>query len=44
MKPPMRDHEETHTPRPRWLAWVIVIGMILVVFGLMTIGWRLTQL
>ncbi len=34
---------ENYPPRTRWVGWLIAIGMIAVVCGLLSIGWRLMQ-
>lgn len=38
----MQDYDDVPNPRPRWVGWVIIIGMILVVMGLINLGLRLT--
>lgn len=38
----MQDYDDVPNQRPRWLAWVIIIGMILIVLGLLNLGLRLT--
>ena len=37
----MRDYDDEPMQRPKWLGWVIIIGMIAVVLGLMNLGVRL---
>ena len=37
----MQDYDDEPVQRPKWLAWVIIIGMILVVLGLLNLGVRL---
>lgn len=37
----MRDYDDEPMQRPKWLGWVIIIGMILVVLGLLNLGVRL---
>ena len=37
------DDQENYPPRPRWLGWLIIVGMAAVVYGLLFIGWRLMQ-
>lgn len=37
----MRDYDDEPMQRPRWIGWVIIIGMILVVLGLLNLGVRL---
>ena len=31
----MEDYDDAPVQRPKWLGWVIIIGMILVVLGIM---------
>ena len=38
----MQDYDDEPVQRPKWLGWVIIIGMILVVLGLLNLGVRLT--
>ena len=38
----MQDYDDEPVQRPKWLGWVIIIGMILVVLGLLNLGLRLT--
>lgn len=37
----MEDYDDVPVQRPRWIGWVIIIGMILVVLGLLNLGVRL---
>ena len=37
----MQDYDDEPVQRPRWLGWVIIIGMILVVLGLLNLGARM---
>lgn len=37
----MQDLDDEPVQRPRWLGWVIIIGMILVVLGLLNLGGRM---
>ncbi|MGN1056315.1 MAG: c-type cytochrome [Comamonas sp.] len=37
----MRDYDDEPMQRPKWLGWLIIIGMILVVLGLLNLGVRL---
>ncbi|WP_455555692.1 c-type cytochrome [Comamonas sp.] len=37
----MRDYDDEPVQRPKWLGWLIIIGMILVVGGLLNLGVRL---
>ena len=37
----MRDYDDEPMQRPKWLGWLIIIGMILVVLGLINLGVRL---
>lgn len=37
----MRDYDDEPMQRPKWLGWLIIIGMIAVVLGLMNLGVRL---
>lgn len=38
----MQDYDDEPVQRPKWIGWVIIIGMILVVLGLLNLGIRLT--
>jgi cytochrome c len=38
---PKPEREDLDTPRPRWVAWLIVIVMAMVMAGMLNIGWRL---
>ena len=38
----MQDYDDEPVQRPKWLGWLIIIGMILVVLGLINLGVRLT--
>ena len=38
----MQDYDDVPNQRPRWLGWVIIIGMILIVLGLLNLGLRMT--
>ena len=37
----MQDYDDEPVQRPKWLGWVIIIGMILVVLGVLNLGVRL---
>ena len=37
----MEDYDEQPVQRPKWMGWLIIIGMILVVLGLLNLGVRL---
>lgn len=40
---PLRDdHDDEDTPpeRPRWIAWALALCVVLVVLGVMNVGWR----
>ena len=37
----MQDYDDEPVQRPKWLGWVIIIGMVLVVLGLLNVGVRL---
>ena len=37
----MRDYDDEPMQRPKWLGWLIIIGMILVVLGVLNLGVRL---
>lgn len=37
----MRDYDDEPMQRPKWIGWLIIIGMILVVLGLLNLGVRL---
>lgn len=37
----MQDYDDEPVQRPKWIGWVIIIGMILVVLGLLNLGVRL---
>ena len=37
----MQDYDDTPVQRPRWVGWVIIIGMVLVVLGLFNLGLRM---
>jgi hypothetical protein len=37
----MRDDDPVDSPRPRWLAWLIVAVVAAVMAGMLNIGWRL---
>ena len=37
----MQDYDDEPVQRPKWLGWLIIIGMILVVLGLLNLGVRL---
>ena len=37
----MRDYDDEPMQRPKWLGWLIIIGMLLVVLGLLNLGVRL---
>ena len=37
----MRDYDDEPMLRPKWLGWLIIIGMIAVVLGLINLGVRL---
>lgn len=37
----MQDYDDEPVQRPKWLGWVIIIGMALVVLGLLNVGLRL---
>ena len=36
----MHDDEDDPPPKPRWLAWAIVLFMAVVVLGVLNVGWR----
>lgn len=36
-------HDDTPPPRPRWLGWALVVFMVLVVLGVLNVGWRILQ-
>ena len=38
----MQDYDDEPVQRPKWLGWVIIIGMVLIVLGLLNLGLRLT--
>ena len=38
---PKHDDDAVDTPRPRWVAWLIVVVMAMVMAGMLNIGWRL---
>lgn len=35
--------EDGDAPRPRWLGWAIVVFMLLVVLGLLNVGWLILR-
>ncbi len=37
----MRDYDDEPMQRPKWLGWLIIIGMVAVVLGLLNLGVRL---
>jgi cytochrome c len=37
------DNDDTPPPRPRWVARALIVGMVLVVLGMMNVGWRTLQ-
>lgn len=37
----MQDYDDEPASRPKWLGWLIIIGMIAVVLGLLNLGVRL---
>lgn len=37
----MRDYDDEPMQRPKWIGWLIIIGMIAVVLGLINLGVRL---
>lgn len=37
----MQDYDDEPVQRPKWIGWVIIIGMILVVLGVLNLGVRL---
>lgn len=37
----MQDYDDEPVQRPKWLGWLIIIGMVLVVLGLLNVGIRL---
>ncbi len=37
----MEDYDDEPVQRPKWIGWVIIIGMILVVLGVLNLGVRL---
>lgn len=37
----MEDYDEQPVQRPKWIGWLIIIGMTLVVLGLLNLGVRL---
>ena len=37
----MRDYDDEPMQRPKWIGWLIIIGMIAVVLGLVNLGVRL---
>ena len=37
----MQDYDDEPVQRPKWIGWLIIIGMILVVLGLLNLGVRL---
>lgn len=37
----MQDYDDEPVKRPKWLGWVIIIGMTLVVLGMLNLGVRL---
>ena len=39
----MPDDEPTLPPKTRWLAWAIVVFMVLAVLGVLNIGWRVMR-
>ncbi|WP_312306278.1 c-type cytochrome [Pulveribacter sp.] len=40
---PLPDDEDEGASRPRWLGWAIVVFMVLVVLGVLNVGWRILQ-
>lgn len=39
----MHRDDESSPPRPRWLKWVLLLCMVLVVLGMLNLGWRILQ-
>lgn len=37
----MQPDDDTPPPRPRWLGWVLIVFMLLVVMGMLNLGVRM---
>ena len=40
---PQPPDDDAPPPRPRWLGWALVVFMVLVVLGVLNVGWRILQ-